>query len=106
MLGADQSATARRTARRVRRSAGRSRWDQDAVALIALDQRVVDFLAQRRGKWFCDSCLALAVGLPERHAMEHVVEYVTDDLAAGRTHSRSRGACRDCRRHTIVTTAN
>jgi hypothetical protein len=106
MLGADQCATARHVARRVRRSAGRSRWNQDAVALIALDQRVVDFLAQRGGKWFCDSCLALALGLPERHAMEHAVEYVTDDLAAGRTHSRSRGACRDCRRHTIVTTAN
>jgi hypothetical protein len=102
MLGADQSATARRTARRVRRSAGRSRWNQDAVALIALDQRIVDFLAQRRGQWFCDSCLALALGLPERHA----VEYVTDDLAAGRTHSRCRGACRDCRRYTIITTAN
>jgi hypothetical protein len=102
MLGADQCATARRAARRVRRSAGRSRRNQDAVALIALDQWAVDFLAQRRGKWFCDSCLGLALGLSERHA----VEYVTDDLATGRTHCRSRGSCRDWRRHTIVTTGN
>ena len=102
MLGADQGATARRAARHVCRSAGRSRWTRDAVALIALDQRVVDFLAQRRGKWFCDSCLAVALGLLERRA----VQYVTDDLAVGRTHSRCRGACRDCRRYKIVTTTN
>jgi hypothetical protein len=79
MLGADQGATARRAARRVRWSAGRSRWNQDAVALIALDQRIVDFREQRRGEWFCHSCLTLALGLPGRHAVEHAVEYVTDD---------------------------
>jgi hypothetical protein len=102
MLGADQGATARRAARHVRRSTGRSRRNRDSSTLIALDQRVVNILAQRRGEWFCDSCLAVALGLPVRHA----VQYVTDALAVGRSHSRSRGACRDCRRHTTVTTAN
>jgi hypothetical protein len=102
MLGAERGATARPAVRDVRRSAGRSRWKHDDATLIALDQRVVNFLAQHRGKWFCDSCLAVALGLREHRA----VQYVTDDLAVGSTHNRSRGACRDCRRHTIVTTAN
>ena len=102
MLGADQGATVRPAAYLVRQAAGRSRWKHDAVTHIALDQRVANFLAECPGKWFCDSCLAVALGLPEHRA----VQYVTDDLAVGRAHSRSRGDCRDCGRHTIVTTAN
>ena len=47
MLGADQGATARRAARDARRSTGRSRRNHDAFALIALDQRVVDFLVDK-----------------------------------------------------------
>jgi len=98
MLGAGRGATARRAARPV----GRSRSVQNVVAVTDLDQQVVDFLALHRGAWFCDWCLAVELGLLERHA----VEYVTDDLAAGLTHSRCRGACRGCGRQAIVTTAN
>jgi hypothetical protein len=101
ILRTDQGATARLAPYHLRRSTGRSRRYRDAGAYTALDQRVVNFLAQRPGKRFCDSCLAVALGLPEHHA----VQYVTDDLAAGGTHSRSRGDCLDCRRRTIVTTA-
>jgi hypothetical protein len=81
---------------------GRSRSVQNVVAVTDLDQQVVNFLALHRGEWFCDWCLAVELGLLERHA----VEYVTDDLAAGLTHSRCRGACRGCGRQAIVTTAN
>ena len=55
MPGADQGVR-----RAARRSAGRSQWNHHAAALIALGSRVGEFLAQRRGKWFCDLCLAVA----------------------------------------------
>ena len=69
MLGADQGATARH-ARALCAGLGSLAVDQDAFGHIALDQRVVDFLAQRRGTWFCDSCLALVLGLLEQHAVD------------------------------------
>ena len=101
MLGTDRGATLRRAPYHLRRSTGRSRGRHNTASHIALDQRVVSFLAQHHGKLFCDSCLAVALGVLEQHAVQHI----TDDLAVRGTHSRSRGDCLDCRRHKIVTTA-
>jgi hypothetical protein len=68
---------------------------------VPLDQKVVEWLALRRGRWCCDRCLMLALDRPEQHA----VEYITDALAANGTCKRSRGRCAICGRGTLVTMA-
>jgi hypothetical protein len=69
---------------------------------ITLDQRVAKLLALRRGRWCCDSCLALALDRSEQHA----VEYITDSLATNGSYRRSWDACADCQRGKLVTMAN
>jgi hypothetical protein len=67
-----------------------------------LEQRVSEFLLQRRGRWCCDGCLALALNLPMVRSAQHI----TDTLAASGACSRRRAICDVCNREKLVTMAN
>jgi hypothetical protein len=67
-----------------------------------LEQRVSQFLVQRRGHWCCDRCLALALNLPTLRSAQHI----TDTLATNGAYSRRRAICDDCKREKLVTMAN
>ena len=76
--------------------------NHDDIFGMTLHQQVVNLLELHRERWCCDRCLTLALDRRE----QHVVEHITDTLAASEDYSRSRGFCRDCHRVKLVTMAN
>jgi hypothetical protein len=67
-----------------------------------VEQTVSQFLAQRRGHWCCDGCLALALNLLTLRS----AQYITDTFATNGAYSRRRAICRDCNREKLVTMAS
>ena len=72
------------------------------VRAAYFEQRVSQFLVQRRGHWCCDGCLVLALNLPTLCS----TQYITDTLATNRPYDRRRAIYDDCKREKLVAMAN